>query len=132
MNTKINKIEKGKEKTENKMKSHFLWLLAIISLAIAILGNDFFAEKPIIRILGVAVFIILAVVFALLTNQGKKFRTFAQEAKIEMYKVVWPTRKETINTTLLVLALTVIVGLFLWGIDYLFMKIIGLLTGASF
>lgn len=132
MNTKVNRIEKETKQKSSSLASKLFWVLAIVCVAVIIWGNDYFVDKPIIRILGIAVFAILAVVFCLLTQQGKKFIQFAQEAKIELYKVVWPTRKETINTTLLVAVLTIVVGLCLWGIDTLFMKIIGWLTGASF
>lgn len=134
MNTKVTRIEKDTKKNNasSSALSKLFWVLGLISVAIVVWWNDFFSDKPIVRILGIAVFAILAIIFCLLTKQGKTFRQFAQEAKIELYKVVWPTRKETINTTLMVAALTIVVGLCLWGVDYLFMKIVGLLTGASF
>lgn len=133
MNTKVNRIEKGaRNNSSSSVLSKLFWLLAVVCVAIIIWVHNYFAAKPIIHVLGIAVFAILAIVFCLLTKQGKLFRQFAQEAKIELYKVVWPTRKETINTTLLVAVLTIVAGLCLWGMDTLFMKIIGLLTGANF
>ena len=56
---------------------------------------------------------------ALQTAKGAAFFTLFKEAKSEIRKVVWPTRQETIQTTLIVTAVVLIVGLFLWGLDSL-------------
>lgn len=122
--------EAGEQK--NKALDKLLWVLVIVTIAVMVWGNDYFADNPIIRIIGVAALSVLALVLCALTNKGKAVIAFAKESKIEMKKVVWPTRKETINTTLMVGVLTLVVGLFLWGIDSFFMFIIGLLTGARF
>jgi preprotein translocase subunit SecE len=53
---------------------------------------------------------------------------FLQESRKELRKVVWPTRKETTQTTMLIAAITVIVGLALWGMDSLFGSAIFYLT----
>ncbi len=47
---------------------------------------------------------------------GKFFR----EIKSELKKVVWPSRKQVVNNTLIVLALVVLIGLFIFGLDTLF------------
>jgi preprotein translocase subunit SecE len=48
---------------------------------------------------------------------GKVFRVFAQESVGETKKVVWPTRKETLQTTGIVFAFMVVMALFLWIVD---------------
>lgn len=50
---------------------------------------------------------------------------FLRETKDELKKVVWPTRQEVIRLTLVVIAISLIVGLFLGGLDFVFVKIIG-------
>jgi len=55
--------------------------------------------------------------------------SFALEAKQEVRKVVWPTREETIRTTLLVFGMVFIVGLLLWLLDWGLLTAIKALTG---
>lgn len=50
--------------------------------------------------------------------------SFLRETADELKKVVWPTRQEVIRLTLVVIAVSLIVGLFLGGLDFLFVKII--------
>jgi len=76
-----------------------------------------------IILLGIEVFLVM------LTNKGKQIWKFAKESRIEMRKVVWPTRQETIRTTLIVIALVLLIALIIWGIDAILFWLIGLLTG---
>lgn len=48
---------------------------------------------------------------------------FLKEVKSELSKVIWPTRKETIRLTLVVIGVSLVVGIFLGGIDYFLTKI---------
>lgn len=66
--------------------------------------------------------------FALLTRTGRYVFNFAKEAKIELQKVVWPTRQETVQTTGIVMVMVAVTGFFLWGIDSLMIWVIGKLT----
>lgn len=50
----------------------------------------------------------------------RKIDTFLKEVKAEIRKVNWPTTKETIRYTLIVLGVSVVTAVFLGGIDYLF------------
>ena len=60
---------------------------------------------------------VLAVVVFFLTDTGKRLVAFARDSWREVRKVVWPTRKEAIQTTAFVFAFTVIMALFLWFTD---------------
>ena len=53
--------------------------------------------------------------------------TFLREVRFELRKVVWPTRSEIVRLTILVLAISLIVGLFLGLIDFSFVKIMEIL-----
>ena len=53
-------------------------------------------------------------------KSGNKIVKFFKEVKSEMKKVVWPTRKQVTNNTLIVLAVVVLVGLVIWVLDLLF------------
>ena len=61
--------------------------------------------------------IIAALVVALLSQSGRRFISFSQQAIDETRKVVWPTRKETIQTTLIVFAFVLVMAIFLWLAD---------------
>lgn len=63
------------------------------------------------------------------TALGNRAWEFSKGARAELRKVVWPTRKETIQTTLLVMGMVVLMALILWGIDSVLLWIVGLLTG---
>lgn len=54
----------------------------------------------------------------------KKIIQFFLEAKAEMLKVNWPTRKQTVNYTMLVVAVSVVVAGFLGGLDWVFSYIL--------
>jgi preprotein translocase subunit SecE len=54
---------------------------------------------------------------------------FVRDVRSELRKVVWPTQRETINLTVVVLALSAAVGLFLGGVDFLFQELFRWLLG---
>jgi preprotein translocase subunit SecE len=54
---------------------------------------------------------------ALLSQSGRRFIGFSQQAVDETRKVVWPTRKETVQTTLIVFGFVLVMALFLWLSD---------------
>ncbi len=51
------------------------------------------------------------------SQHGRDARKFALDARIELYKVFWPTRDETLKTTLVVFIFVVIMALFFWIVD---------------
>jgi preprotein translocase subunit SecE len=63
--------------------------------------------------------VVAAAVIALLSASGRRFVGFAQHAMDETRKVVWPTRKETLQTTLIVFAFVLVMAIFLWFADKL-------------
>ena len=69
------------------------------------------------RVLGLIAVIALAIGVCLTTARGEAVLQFMVESKQEMRRVVWPTRDETVRTTLLVFAMVFIVGLILWLLD---------------
>jgi len=54
----------------------------------------------------------------------QKIVTFFQEVKMEMKKVNWPTKKETIRYTLIVIAISIAVAIYLGGLDFIFTTIL--------
>jgi len=90
----------------------------------------FYSElSTLYRVLGLLVIFGIAVAVGLTTEVGKKSWGFLQEARTEIRKVVWPTRKEASQTTLLIMISVIIVGILLWGLDSLLLWAVQLLTG---
>jgi preprotein translocase subunit SecE len=56
-------------------------------------------------------------------------RSFFRDTRMELRRVVWPTREEAINLTLIVIAVSVAVGAFLGGVDYIFRLLFESLIG---
>jgi preprotein translocase subunit SecE len=106
------------------------WAIVIVLAGLGVVGNYHFAEQSVlVRTIGLIVVAALAIATALQTEKGKKFWHFSQDARAELRKVVWPSRKETFQTTALVLAVVAIVGLILWGVDIVLLKVVAWITG---
>jgi preprotein translocase subunit SecE len=87
-------------------------------VAAGIWGYYWLAEAPIVlRLLAVPAGIAAGAAVAWLSEPGKRFLVFALESWAEVKKVVWPTRKETIQTTAAVFAFVVVMAVFLWISD---------------
>ncbi len=63
------------------------------------------------------------------STMGKQFFGFSKDAVAESKRVVWPTRKETMQTTGIVILFAVVMSLFLWAVDASLMAIVNLLMG---
>lgn len=108
------------------------WVVAIALLAAAVVGNYFYGDVMVVfRALGVILLVALAAGIASRTTKGQAFINFAKESRIEVRKVVWPSRKEATHTTAIVLIATVIVALVLWGLDGILVRVVGMVTGVS-
>ena len=90
----------------------------------------YFSEIQLLyRVLGL-IGVLLAVVAMLLTTaMGRSVWSFVIESRQEVRKVVWPTRDETMRTTLMVLAMVSVVGIVLWALDLLLYSGVRYLTG---
>jgi len=100
----------------------------ILSLALLIAGiaGFYYFEtwqgEPVsvlFRVLGLLVFVGIAVFVALTTLSGKRLLGFMSSSRLEVRKMVWPTRAETLQTTLMVMVIVLILAIFLWGVDSL-------------
>ena len=96
----------------------FKWAIVVLLVAVGVIGNNYYsAESLLYRLIAILVLAGVAGFIALQTVKGKSFFTLAKEAKTEIRRVVWPTRQETTQTTLIVLAVVVFMFLVLWGVD---------------
>ena len=75
------------------------------------------ASSILLRVLTVVAGIVAGVAVAWTSTPGREFVVFAREALVEVKKVVWPTRKETVQTTAAVFAFVVVMAVFLWVSD---------------
>ncbi|PVZ08742.1 MULTISPECIES: preprotein translocase subunit SecE [unclassified Pseudomonas] len=106
------------------------WLVVVALVVVGVVGNQYFAGAPLLyRVLGLIVIAAVAAFVALQTGKGKSFFTLVKEARTEIRKVVWPTRQETTQTTLIVVAVVLIMALLLWGLDSLLGWLVSLIVG---
>lgn len=93
----------------------------VASVAIVVLGIAGFYYFDQLSILLRAGMVIVAVIagagVALTSSQGQMAWEFTKGARLELRKVVWPTRRETVQGTGMVLLMVVIVGIYLWILD---------------
>ena len=104
--------------------------VAVLLVVAGVAGFYYLAERAlIVRVASVlAGFAAAAGVFA--TSQpGREFYQFSQESIAETKKVVWPTRKETLQTTAVVFAFVVIMAIFLWIVDASLLWVVKRLLG---
>ncbi len=98
------------------------WVLSLVLVAVGVYGYMDFAqlfgvESQLYRLLALLGVAIVAAVILLQTQEGKGFWELLVGARTEVRKVVWPTRQETMQTSLLVLGVVVLTGIILWGLD---------------
>jgi preprotein translocase subunit SecE len=104
--------------------------IAVAILVAGIWGFYFFSSYSlllrVIVLLGISAG---AVAIALTSGPGRKLWRFAIDSRMEVRRVVWPTRQETLQTTLVVMVMVLILGILLWLFDTLLMTILRMLTG---
>ncbi|OCR24478.1 preprotein translocase subunit SecE [Pseudomonas syringae] len=106
------------------------WLLVVVLVVVGVVGNQYYSAQPILyRVLVLLVIAAAAAFVGLQTVKGKAFFVLAKEARAEIRKVVWPTRQETTQTTLIVVAVVLVMALLLWGLDSLLGWLVSLIVG---
>lgn len=108
-----------------------LMFLALAVLAASIAGFYYLDGQlhPVLRTLAMLAGGGLAIVIGLQTDMGKTAFGYIQGSRVEMRRVVWPSRKETIQSTIMILAVVLILAMFLWGLDAILVWAMQLLTG---
>jgi len=95
-------------------------VLAFALLAIGVAGFYYYSDQSqLYRVLGLLLVTAVAIGIVLTTNRGQNLWGFLQESRTEVRKMVWPTRTETTQTTLMVFVVIIVVGIFLWLLDML-------------
>ncbi|MBI1732352.1 MAG: preprotein translocase subunit SecE [Gammaproteobacteria bacterium] len=78
----------------------------------------FSGHSLLLRVVGLLACALVALIIALRTEKGRAVTAFLHEAQIEVRKVVWPTRDETLQTTGIVIIVVIGTALFLWVLDW--------------
>ena len=105
------------------------WLFAFLSLGGAVYANHILVDESIlIRVAVIIALVAIGLGIAVTTTKGRAGMAFAKESKIEARKVVWPTRAETIQTSLIIMVAVVIMSLLLWGVDAVLVTVVNFLT----
>ena len=104
--------------------------LAILIVVAGLVAYYYFGNtSALLRTLGVLVAVAVGAVVAFTSLQGRTLWKFIQAARVELNKVVWPTREETIQTTLVVLVVALIGGVFFWLLDSFLLWLTTRVTG---
>ena len=102
---------------------------ALLGLA-GLFAFYYFAEQSLLmRTLGLLIIGGFVVYLVYMTAKGKRTAAFFKDARTEVRKVVWPSRQETVQTTLTVFIIVVIVGIMLYFFDMLLAYLFRLITG---
>lgn len=93
-------------------------VLAVAAVVAGVVGFYLLGNQPLVlRILAVLAGIGAGVAIAWFSVPGQQFFGFARDAWSETRRVVWPSRKETTQVTLIVFAFVLAMALFLWLVD---------------
>ncbi|MGN2254959.1 preprotein translocase subunit SecE [Frateuria sp. GZRe12] len=101
-------------------------VLAVLVLAAGIFAYSWFDNTVpgSVRLAGVLVALVVAMAIGAFTGPGRKARNFIAESQFEMRKVVWPTRDETLKTTLVIIAVVIVLSLLLGLIDLILKSVV--------
>jgi len=125
---------KGKNNGSNiEQQSQFdsaKWALIAVLVVAGLVLNFYYSQVPwAIRAAVGIVYLIALIGLTMLTAKGQQAWAFIKSARGELRKVVWPTRQETLQTTLLVVAMVFVTAIVLWGLDAFFFWAVSLVMG---
>ncbi len=103
------------------MQNYIRWVVGLSIVVAAVYGNSYYYQEPLLyRVIGVIIISGLGLFILTTTQEGKEALKTVIDSRTEIRRVVWPTRTETTQTTLIVLVAITIAALILWGLDSLF------------
>jgi len=93
-------------------------MIALLALIAGVVGFYYFAdESQLLRVIGLLAIAATALFIVSTTEIGRRSLGFVRDARVEVRKVVWPTRTETTQTTIAVLIMVFLVAIMLWLFD---------------
>ena len=93
-------------------------------------GNWYYQDQSLLyRVLALLALAAVAALLSFQTNQGKALWALIKESRVEIRRVVWPTRQETTQTTFIVVMLVLVFSMILWGLDSLLSWIVSIVIG---
>ncbi len=105
-------------------------VVAVGLLAVGVGAFYYYSDQSqLFRVLGLLAITAVAVGIVLTTQRGQSLWAFLQESRTEVRKMVWPNRTETVQTTLMVMVVVILVGIFLWLLDMLLAWIMRFVIG---
>ena len=105
-------------------------LLAVGLVVAGVIGYYYFSDASVaLRAAGVVLAVAAGIGVFFSTTQGRELWRFIQSSRVELRKVVWPTRQETVQTAIAVIIFTIIMALFFWVLDKFLFWATRLLTG---
>ena len=120
----------SKVETAGTLMDTIKLMVALLISVAAIVGFYMFADESLLyRVIGLLAAAGISIVIALQTVKGRNIWGFFQDAQIEVKKVVWPTRQETLQTTLIVIVVVLVIAIFLWILDMFLGWSIGSIMG---
>ena len=122
--------------TQEDSQSGVLDIIKLLIAAAALVGGLFayyyYIELAMpLRVLMVLAGLAAGIGISLTSNQGQRVRSFIHGSRIEIRKVVWPTKQETTQTAIAVFVFTLIMSLFFWGLDSLLLWLTRTLVGSA-
>ncbi len=122
--------------TQETSESGILDIIKLLFAAGVLVGGlysyYYFLEVALpLRVLMVLGGLAAGITVAMTSTQGQRLWAFIQGARIEIRKVVWPTRQETTQTSIAVFVFTLIMALFFWGLDSFLLWLTRTLVGSA-
>jgi preprotein translocase subunit SecE len=119
-----------KSETKEYRLDTIKWLLVVVLVAAGVVGNSHFSAEPLLyRVLALLALAAVAAFVGYNTAKGASLWELMQGAVVELRKVVWPTRQETNQTTLIVVAVVIVMSIILWLLDTFFGWIASMIIG---
>ena len=116
--------------TVSSSKDNALLVLSIVAILGGIAAFYWYDELPLVLRIGMVILGLAAGAGLLwLSTYGREFVQFAQAARVELRKVVWPNRTETFQTTYVVIIFAVVMGVFFFALDWILTWMARLLGG---
>ena len=116
----VNVMNDNVEQEQSSLLDTLKLLGSVLILLVGIVSYYYLVQVSILfRVLMVLASVVVSLVIFFQTQRGKTLWEFFQGSRVEIKKVIWPTRQETFQTTLTVFVFVLIMGIFFWLLDFL-------------